>query len=395
MIDGIVSVDIDPYGDEFLADPYHFHDALRDAGPAVWLPEYGVVAMARYAEVATALEDPQGYCSSRGVGLSDFQEETPWRPPSIILEADAPLHTRTRKVLTDSLSRSALAKLAPVFDQRAQTLVSTLLQRGRIDGVRDLAETFPLSVFPDAIGVVTEGRENLLPYGDMAFNAFGPRNALFEKSFANAQKVAAWIATQCERGNLSPDGIGAQVYAHADTGDITEEEAGLLVRSLLTAGLDTTIFGIGATLHCLARFPAEWQKLKAEPRLTRSAFTEVIRFMSPAQTFYRTTTRVVDVGSVTLPPGQKVLLCLAAANRDPRKWDDPDKFNISRRATGHVGFGHGIHVCVGQQLARLEGEAILKALAAQVSTIELDGDPVYRVNNTLHGFDALPLRLSA
>jgi cytochrome P450 len=391
---GMNTLDIDPYSTEFLSDPYAFHAQLRDAGAAVLLPQYNVVGLARYADVRAALEDPETFCSGRGVGLSDFQLEAPWRPPSIILEADAPMHTRTRAVLNKALSKAALASLADSFDQRADQLVRELLARGTIDGIRDLAETYPLSVFPDAVGVVEEGRGNLLPYGDMAFNAFGPRNKLFERSFENAQKVSAWIIAQCERENLTQGGIGASIYAAVDAGEINEEEAGLLVRSILTAGLDTTIFGIGGALYCFAENPDQWEMLRAEPRLTRSAFTEVIRYLSPAQTFYRTTTRAVDVDGVHIDAGQKVLLFLAAANRDPRHWDEPDSFDITRRATGHVGFGHGLHVCVGQQLARMEGEAVLKALAKHVTTIRLDGTPTKRVNNTLYGFDALPLVLS-
>ncbi len=110
-IDGAVSLEIDPYGEEFLGDPYAFHTELRDAGPVVYLPKYDVVVLARYEDVRTALEDPGTYCSRRGVGLSDFHLEEPWRLPSIILEADAPLHTKTRKVLNEALSRSALAAL--------------------------------------------------------------------------------------------------------------------------------------------------------------------------------------------------------------------------------------------------------------------------------------------
>ncbi len=385
---------IDPYSPEYLADPYSFHEALREAGPAVWLSTYDVVLMARYAEVRAALEDPATFCSSRGVGLSDFAKEEPWRPPSIILEADPPLHTRSRAVLSDALSKVSIASLAPAFEARAEQLVGDLLERGSIDGIKDLAEAFPLSVFPDAVGVVEEGRENLLPYGDMAFNAFGPRNALFEKSFENAQMVAEWIATQCERQHLSDDGIGAAIYAHADRGDVSPAEAGLLVRSLLTAGLDTTIFSIGATLFCLAHHPDQWEKLKTEPRLARSAFTEVLRFLSPAQNFYRTTTCLYRGDGFEIPADTKVLLCLGAANRDPRHWDAPDHFDISRRATGHVGFGYGIHACVGQQIARLEGEAVIKALASRVATIELAGEPVRRINNTLYGYDSIPLRLT-
>lgn len=391
---GLPVSDIDPYSPEYLADPYSFHEALREAGPAVWLATYDVVLMARYEEVRAALEDPATFCSSRGVGLSDFAREEPWRPPSIILEADPPLHTRSRAVLSDALSKVSIAALAPVFEKRADELVTELADRGSIDGITDLAESFPLSVFPDAVGVVEEGRENLLPYGDMAFNAFGPRNALFEKSFENAQVVAQWIATQCERDNLSDDAIGAAIYAHADRGEISPDEAGLLVRSLLTAGLDTTIFSIGATLFCLASHPDQWAKLKAEPRLARSAFTEVLRYLSPAQNFYRTTTGAHRGDGFEIPADTKVLLCLGAANRDPRRWDAPDDFDITRRATGHVGFGYGIHACVGQQIARLEGEAVLKALATRVTTIELTGAPVRRINNTLYGYESIPLRLT-
>ena len=390
-------VDIDPYSSEFLADPYAFHDALRDAGPVVWLPKYEVAAVARYQEVREVLENPQVYCSGRGVGLSDFAKEEPWRPPSIILEADAPLHTKTRGVLNKALSRASLASLGETFERRAEELVQTLLLRddGLIDGVGDLAEAYPLSVFPDAIGVTEEGRENLLPYGDMAFNAFGPRNELFERSFADAQKVAAWISSQCLRENLASDGVGASVYEAVDEGEITEDEANLLVRSLLTAGLDTTIFGIGAALYAFAEHPQQWQVLMEETRLVRSAFTEVIRYMSPAQTFYRTTSEATTLSGVEIPEGQKVLLCLAAANRDPRHWADPDVFDIQRRAVGHVGFGYGVHVCVGQQFARMEGEAVLNALAKQVKQIEIAGEPVRRVNNTLYGFDRLPIKLTS
>jgi cytochrome P450 len=113
------------------------------------------------------------------------------------------------------------------------------------------------------------------------------------------------------------------------------------------------------------------------------------------QTFFRTTTKAVEVEGVTLDEGQKVLLFLAAANRDPRKWEDPEKFNIRRKTLGHVGFGYGIHSCVGQMVARLEGETILAVLARKVKSIELNGEPAWRLNNTIRGLDSLPLRLQA
>jgi len=175
---------VDPFSREFLTDPYPFHAALREAGPVVWLERYGIWAMARHEEVRACLMDWETFCSSAGVGLSDFRKETPWRPPSLILEADPPLHTRTRAVLTRILSAAAMKRLWTTFQRDAVELVDRLVERGTFDAVRDLAEVYPLGVFPDAVGLEAEGRENLLPYGNMAFNAFGPRNDLFHQPSA-------------------------------------------------------------------------------------------------------------------------------------------------------------------------------------------------------------------
>jgi cytochrome P450 len=157
--------------------------------------------------------------------------------------------------------------------------------------------------------------------------------------------------------------------------------------------VDTTVIGLGCALDGLARDPAQWQLLRDDPALAGPAFEEALRYASPVQTFFRTTTREVQVGGVTLGAGEKVLLFLAAANRDPRRWDNPGHFDIRRRAVGHVGFGFGIHACVGASLARLEGEVLLQALARQVAALEPAGQPERRLNNTLSGFASLPLTL--
>ncbi len=387
-------LDVDPYSDEFLLNPYPFHEQLREAGPLVWLPKYQVWAMARHDQVKAALQDWETFCSSRGVGLSDFKKEKPWRPPSILLEVDPPFHNRTRGVMSRILSRPALEALREPFTQKAEALVDSLAGKGELDGIAALAKAYPLRVFPDAVGLVPEGRENLLPYGDMAFNAFGPRNERLERSMANAQKVIGWITDQCRRDALTKDGFGAKIYAEADAGNITQDEAALLVRSLLTAGLDTTIFGIGNALLCFAQHPEQWQILRDNPALAPQAFEEVLRYASPVQTFLRTTTRDVEIEGSVIPEGSKVLLFLASANRDPRQWENPNNFDIQRKAAGHVGFGHGIHVCVGQMVARLETEILFTALAKRIEKIELTGEPGWWLNNTLRGLASLPMRLT-
>jgi cytochrome P450 len=388
------SSELDPFGDDFLTDPFPFHHELREAGPAVRLTRYGVWGVARYAEVNAVLLDWETYCSSSGVGLSDFRKEPPWRTPSIILEADPPLHTRTHKVLARVLSPSVLRALRPAFERVADEMVDALVARGTFDGVNDLGRLYPTHVFADAIGLPRAGRENLLPYGNMVFNANGALNARFERSVVDAKPVIEWIAKMTERRHLADGSIGAAVYAATATGEIDEAEAAMLVRSLLTAGLDTTVHGIGSALACFARHPEQWARLHADPALARNAFDEVMRYESPVQAFFRTTTRATDIGGIPIGAGEKVLLFFAAANRDPRRWDDPERFDITRRAGGHVAFGAGIHRCVGEFVGKLEGEIVLAALARRVKTLALDGEPTIRLNNTLRGYDAVPLRIT-
>ena len=385
---------VDPFSHAFLHDPYPHHEALREAGPVVWLEQYRIWTMARHEQVRDALTDFQTYCSSAGVGLSDFRKEPPWRPPSIILEADPPSHTRTRAVLTRILSPAAIRVLRETFDREAARLIGRLVEKREFDGVAELAEAYPLKVFPDAVGISADGRENLLPYGSMVFNSFGPRNDLFNQAMENAGPVRDWIMSKCSRAALAPGGLGMQIFDAVDAGELSEAEAGMLVRSFLSAGIDTTVYGLGNALHCLASHPEQWKVLRENPNLIRGAFEEVLRYEAPVQAFFRTTTRAVDVGGVRLGEGEKVLLFLAAANRDPRRWERPDTFDVTRRAAGHMTFGTGIHGCVGQAVARLEAEAILTALASRAVSLELSGEPKRRLNNTLRGFDVLPLRVA-
>src|ERR1700682_4983745 len=245
---------IDPFSHAFLREPYPHHEALREAGPVVWLEQYRIWTMARHEQVRDALTDWQTYCSSAGVGLSDFRKEPPWRPPSIILEADPPLHTRTRAVLTRILSPGAIKILRETFEREAELLIARLVDRREFDGIACLGEAEPLKVFPDAVGLSEDGRENLLPYGSMVFNSFGPRNDLFDKATANAGPVRDWIMSKCSRAALAPDGLGMQIFAAVDSGELTEAEAGMLVRSFLSGGFGTTVYGLGNALHCFVKY---------------------------------------------------------------------------------------------------------------------------------------------
>jgi cytochrome P450 len=385
---------VDPFSQDILEDPLPFQADLRSAGPVVYLEKYDVYAMGRHEEVHAALTDWQTFQSAAGVGLSNFRYEKPWRPPSLLLEADPPHHDAPRAILSKILGPREIRRLAESWTADAEELVEELLSEGtEFDAVTDLAEKFPIRVFPDAVGIPTAGRENLLPYGEHAFNAIGPSNELVAKGAPRVAELSGWVAAQCTRDVLTSDGFGAQIWAAADRGDITEAQAPLIVRSLLSAGVDTTVNGLAATLYAFATHPEQWTRLRKNPGLSRTAFDEAVRLESPVQTFFRTATRDIEIGGIMIPEGKKILMFLGSANRDPRRWENPDAFDLARNPSGHVGFGFGIHQCVGQHIARMEAATILDVLSRRIESIEISGPTRRRHNNTLRAWESLPVRV--
>jgi cytochrome P450 len=386
--------DFDPYADEVLRAPYPYYEQLRELGPVVWLERYQVYALARHNEVQAVLNDPKTFCSSAGVGLANFHTEEPWRKPSIILEADSPDHARTRKVVARILAPAAIGKLRATFEMEAEKLVDKVLAKGHFDAAVDFCEAFPLKVFADAVGVPAEGRENLLPYGDMVFNGFGPVNERFKTRLASSRGAIEWVNNVCKRENLTSDGLGAQLYAAADAGELTHEEAGMLVRTLLSAGLDTTVFTLCNALLAFAENPEQYEVLRETPTLARQAIEEVIRFEPTFHSFYRTTTGPTEIAGVPMGTSQKIIVFIGSANRDPRRWENADQFDIRRRAAGNLGFGTGLHGCAGQMMARLEGDILLSALARKIKSIKLEGEPIQHFNNTVRGYSSIPVSVT-
>jgi cytochrome P450 len=285
-----------------------------------------------------------------------------------------------------------MRRLRETYQREADALVNALVGRGTFDAVTDLSEVYPLKVFPDSMGLSEEGRENLLPYGSMVFNGFGPRNDLFAAAMGGGEAVRSWIMKKCSRSEIAPGGFGSQIYDAVGAGELSEDEAGMLCRTFLSAGVDTTVGALGLMMLTFARFPDQYQLLRQRPELSRNAFEELLRFEAPFHQYFRTTTRPIEIGGIELDEGTKVLLMVGSANRDPRHWDNPDMFDITRKASGHFAFSAGIHGCVGQMLARLEGECVLNSFIRAAESIELDGDPVPRLNNTMRLFNSIPLK---
>jgi len=390
----VPTVDLDPFSHDALGDPAGTDETLRETGEVVWLSAHGIWASGRYDVVERILRDPETFESSSGTGITNVKTEENWRKPSVILENDPPDHTRYRRVMASVLSARVVRRLTEGFQASADRLVAGVVARGEVDAATDLAEAYPMSVLPDALGFAKEGREHLLPYSTLNFNAAGPRNELYWNALQAAEYATQFVNWQMRREAIDQSGLGGIIFAAADAGDISEEDAEMLVRTFLSAGLDTTIFGIQFALKALAETPEAWAALKADPARARIVFEESLRTWAPSPYIARTTTREVEIGGVRMGPAQKVLLSVAAANHDPRRWERPDEFDITRDTSGHLTFGTGIHGCVGQMMARMEATCLLTALAQQAESIELAGTPRIKHINWLRGFEELPMRLT-
>lgn len=395
LLTQIPSSDIDPFADKNLIDPLPMHNEFRRLGPVVHLPAIDAYVLTSYHDVREVLSRWEDFQVGAGVGLSNFHKEVPWRPPATPTEADPPGHDAPRRVLSTVLSASVLRGHTELWGSVADEMVDAALAKGQIDVVPELAAAYPLRVFPDAVGLSRENREDLLVYGDLVFNAFGPKNELFLKSAARLAELSAWVTELCKRENLSAGGFGMAIWEAADEGELLHDQAPLVVRSLLSAGIDTTVHGISALIGAFAANPDQWNLLRSRPELARSAFDEAVRWASPLQTVFHTTARVVQVAGFEIPKHEKVLLSLGAANRDPNRWERPNDFDITRDPSGHLGFGMGIHQCVGQHVARLEAMSLVNALIKKVERFELAGTPTRSLNNTIQSWESLPVKLHA
>src|SRR5258706_1651051 len=392
-LEDVPIVDIDPYDDAFLTDPFPAYAEMRRIAPVFRLRRYDCYGAARYAEVRAAIMDWSNFSSAAGVALANFHRENPGGRPRRLLDTDPPRPERAPRGVNPVVPAKAVRPFREPFQAEADALLDRLLARRTIDGVRDIAEAYARKVFPDAVGLDGEGREHLLPYGDMVFNGFGPYNERFQRSTECASVVVPWITAKCQRAALSRGSLGAQIYEAADSGEISEDEAALLVRSFLGAGLDTTVAALAATVLSLAKTPEAWRGRRADPSPAGQAFEGTVRPDSPVQNVFRTTTGTVTLGGATLEPDEKVLLFLGSANRDPDQWDDPARYDLGRKVQGHVGLGVGLHACVGQAIARMEAEGLIATVARRVASIELTGPPTYRLNNAVRALATLPLTL--
>ena len=384
---------IDLYSDEVLADPYAAYRNLRDAGSAVYLEAVDAWFIGRFKDVRSALNDWKTFSSDKGIGLNPVINEA-W--DEALICQDPPVHTERRKVITEVLSPVALKPLADTIDARALQLAEKLAAMGDFDGVTDFAHDLPIGVVMDLIGWPEDVRPCLLKLAEGSWNAAGPDNARMREGLTQLSEMMDLIADIYDNNRVMPGGFAAQLIGHAHAGVITRDTAIGMLAGYIVAAFETTISAMASGVWLVAENPAEWDKLRANPKLAMQAANEIVRVESPLQNFSRFCTadaRMSD-GSV-IPAGSRVIVSYASANRDERQFDDPSAFIIDRKEKQNLGFGHGPHGCAGQGLARMELTAVFTALSQRIERFEITGTPERAINNISRAFRHLPARAIA
>ena len=381
-------------GTRLRRNPFPAYAVMRRVAPVLHDRRHDLWLLFDYESVKRALHDPETF-SSRAAPPGD-------KPLDWLIFQDPPVHTRLRGIILRTFTPRAIAALEPRIRDLTRELLDPAIARGGMDVAADFAVPLPLTVIAEMLGVPAGERaalkrwsEAILGLGDTV--AGGEIAARAGTAFRAAKDemqphVARWLA---ERRRVPKEDLLTRLAeAEVDGERLTEEEILGFFQLLLLAGSETTTNLIASTVLCLATHPAQMARLRAEPDLLPSALEEVLRYRSPVQAVFRQTRRDVPVRGKTIPAGKLVLAMIGSANRDPRQFRDPGRFDIARDPNPHVAFGHGIHFCIGAALARLEARVAISQLLERTASMALVGGWEPRKAVTVHGPSRLPVRLT-
>ncbi|MFB6851651.1 cytochrome P450 [Streptomyces sp. NPDC056341] len=389
--------DLAPEGHDMAANPYPVYAALRDKGPVhrVLVPESGEAWLVVTRDAArAALTDPRL--------RNDIRHSSSWHGDGghavgrNMLQTDPPQHTRLRRLAAGHFTPGRITALRPRIEAITTDLLAELPHHGTVDLVSAYALPLPVTVICDLLGIPASDRA--------AFHAWSnalvmPENS--ERATSAATELTTYLAELIERKRRTPDSALLSILAIADTatGDVplTREELLGMAFLLLVAGHETTVDLISGTLHALLGHPDQLDLLRDEPELTGAAVEESLRYNSPVHaSAFRFAAEPLDIAGTHIPAGDAVLISLAAASRDPLHFPDPDRFDLRRAPNSHLGFGHGLHHCLGAPLARAEATVALRLLLHDRPTLAFATDPAtltWRTSTLLRGLTELPLRV--
>ena len=383
--------DVNPFELDVRLDPYAFYNELREMGPVVHLRSLDLYAVSRFADVRRVLADQRVFSSAQGVAQNAAMNAA---MAGSIVGTDPPEHTRLREILGRPLTPAKLVPMRERLSQLSAEQVERILREGDVvEAVSQIAWFLPLTVVTELVGMPDDATARMLPWAAASFNGMAPDIMPgTAPALATIGEMIGYVADPSLPDRLRPGSWSAQLHEASVRGEIDCEQFLSMLQGYLMPSLDTTIFAMSNLLWLLANNPDQWELLRSRPNLIPRAIHEAIRIESPVQFFSRVATEDTEIDGTPIKAGSRVFVIYAAGNRDPRRFENPDRFQIERDSTDHVGFGHSAHRCVGMNLALMEITAMLTALVGKVRAIELI-DAKRADNAILRGFEKLSLRL--
>lgn len=382
--------DVDFFADENVLDPVPAYRRMLDAGPVVWLQGNNVHAICGHAALTLALRNHQVFRSGQGVSIDD---EVNRFLIGSTLNSDPPEHDETRAITFAPLTPRALQSVQARIENEADALADRVVARRDIDAVSELATHLPLAIVRDLVGLGPRGKENMLAWAGATFELMGDPRDRRDKARRNMGALRDFLEDPSVLDGLSSRGWAMRATRLAVEAGMPQAKAVSLMRDYIAPSLDTTISAIGYGVMLFAQNPDQWDKLRADRSLIPNAIEEIVRLNTPIKMLSRLTAEDVDVGGFVLPRGSRTMMVFGAANRDARQFDDPDRFDVERNTRGHLGFGHGVHACLGMHLARLEMRCLFGALADRIDRFEITAPVEKALNSTIHSLKRLPVRL--
>jgi cytochrome P450 len=392
-------MEYNPVLPEVQANPYPYYTALRRDNPVAWLEPLQCWAVSRYDDVDYALRTPEIFSSANWLGQSigDLSPapEVPW-----MIETDPPNHSRLRKLVNKGFTPRMVGRLEPRIRAIANELLTNARIQPEIDFVRDFSGALPVIVIAEMLGVEPEHRLDFKRWSDNV--VLGTSRPTDEAARAQVRASNAEMRTYFEhaiadrRKTPREDLLTVLVQAEEERQTLTSDEVLAMAMLILLAGNETTMNLLSNTALALQAHPADLARISREHVLIPQLIEEMLRYDSPVQIVFRRTTEAVELSRRTIPPNAVVFILIGSANRDERKFPDPDRFDLSRDSSEHLAFGFGTHFCLGAQLARLEAKVALEELFASCPPFTIDLHRVERIKSVLlRGIKHLPMRFAA
>jgi len=362
---------LDFLSDELRRDPYPLFTQARSAFPVLHEPGSDMWMLFDYDSVKRALNDSEVFSSV---------VETPLgKAPDWLVFSDPPRHSKLRAIVMRAFTPRSIASVEPRVRELSRELLEPVLERGEMDLVADYSAPLPMMVIAELLGIPSSDRQRFMHWAEvimtLSYTISGGEEAAraMSENAVVKEEMRAYFADLADQRRRTPkdDLLTRLVEAEVDGERLTPGEILGFFQLLLSAGTETTTNLINNALLCLLEHPDQFARLRAEPRLLPSALEEVLRYRTPVQMVFRATKGDVALHGQVIPAGKLVLVMIGSANRDATKFQDADRFDITRDPNPHIAFGHGIHFCLGAALSRLEARVALTDLLEQLKGVQL------------------------